>query len=53
MSQEQLDYIVMNSEWNEEKQEWYVPYFTYKEKNAGLPKLSNKLPRKESSETQK
>jgi hypothetical protein len=30
MNQEQIDYIVMNSEWNEDKQEWYVPYFTYK-----------------------
>ena len=30
MSQEQIDYIVLNSEWNEEKKEWNVPYFTYK-----------------------
>lgn len=30
MSQEQLDYVVLNSEWNEDKKEWYVPYFTYK-----------------------
>ena len=46
MSQDQLDYIVMNSEWNEEKQEWYVPHFTYKEKNQGLPKLGGKVTKK-------
>lgn len=40
MNQEQIDYIVLNSDWNEEKKEWYVPYFTYKEKIMGLPKLS-------------
>jgi len=40
MNQEQIDYIVLNSDWNEEKKEWYVPYFTYKEKSMGLPKLS-------------
>lgn len=53
MSPEQLDYIVMNSEWNEEKKEWHVPYFTYKEKNVGLPKLGNTLQRRESSEMEK
>ena len=46
MNQEQIDFIVLNSEWNEEKKEWYVPYFTYKEKNMGLPKLSNGPSRK-------
>ena len=39
MTQEQLDYIVNNSEWNEERKDWTVPYFTYKEKNMGLPNL--------------
>ena len=46
MSQDQLDYIVMNSEWNEEKGEWYVPNFSYKEKNQGLPKLGAKMAKK-------
>lgn len=41
MTPDQIDHIVNNSEWNEEKKEWYVPYFTYKEKNMGLPKLAN------------
>lgn len=50
MSQEQLDYIVLNSQWNEEKKEWTVPSFTYKEKNMGLPKLSSKAVRKDSEE---
>jgi len=30
MNQDQIDYIVNNSEWNEEKKDWTVPYFTYK-----------------------
>jgi hypothetical protein len=46
MTQEQLDYIVMNSEWNDEKKEWAIPYFSYKEKNMGLPKLGNTIQRK-------
>ena len=50
MSQEQLDYIVLNSEWNEERKEWTVPSFTYKEKNMGLPKLSSKTVRKDSED---
>lgn len=41
MTQEQIDHVINNSEWNEEKKEWIVPYFTYKEKNMGLPKLGN------------
>lgn len=41
MTPDQIDHIVNNSEWNEEKKEWHVPYFTYKEKNMGLPKLAN------------
>lgn len=53
MTQEQLDYIVMNSEWNDEKKEWAIPYFSYKEKNMGLPKLGNTIQRKESSEMDK
>jgi len=42
MNQEQIDYVVNNSDWSEEKREWTVPYFTYKEKNMGLPKLNSK-----------
>lgn len=30
MSQDQLDVIVNNSDWNEEKREWTVPNFVYK-----------------------
>jgi hypothetical protein len=41
MTQEQIDHIVNNSDWNEEKKEWTVPYFTYKERNMGLPKLNS------------
>ena len=51
MSQDQIDHIVNHSEWNEEKNEWNVPYFTYKEKNMGLPKLAaTGLTRKDPSE---
>lgn len=39
MSHDQIEYIVNNSEWNEERKEWNVPHFTYKQKNMGLPKL--------------
>lgn len=39
MSSDQLDMIVNNSEWNEEKREWVVPNFVYKEKTVALPKL--------------
>ena len=39
MSQDQLDIIINNSEWNEERREWIVPSFTYKEKFVQLPKL--------------
>ena len=41
MSQDQIDHIVNHSEWNEDNKEWTVPSFTYKEKNAGLPKLNS------------
>lgn len=30
MSNDQLDMIINNSDWNEEKREWTVPNFTYK-----------------------
>ena len=30
MSQDQLDMIVNNSDWNEEKREWTIPSFVYK-----------------------
>ena len=39
MNQDQLDMIVNNSEWNEEKREWNVPNFSYKERFVQLPKL--------------
>ena len=51
---EQIDHIVNNSEWSEERKEWTVPYFTYKEKNMGLPKLGNTgMSRKETVDTDK
>ena len=53
MNQEQLDHIVLNSEWNEERQDWLVPNFNYREKNTGLPKLSGKMTRNESTELEK
>ena len=57
MGQDQIDHVINHSEWNEETKEWKIPYFTYKEKNMGLPKLqanttSNFLPR-ESIEVEK
>lgn len=42
MSRDQLDMIVNNSEWDEEKREWRVPMFTYRERNVNLPKLLSK-----------
>ena len=42
MNSEQIDMIVNNSEWDEEKREWKVPFFTYREKNVNLPKLQSK-----------
>ena len=39
LTPDQLDLIINNSEWNEEKREWIVPPFTYKEKFVQLPKL--------------
>ena len=39
MNSEQLDTIINNSDWNEEKREWTVPNFVYKEKMVALPKL--------------
>lgn len=41
MNQDQIEYVVSNSQWSEEKREWSVPYFVYKEKSMGLPKLGN------------
>lgn len=45
MSNEQLDIIVNSSEWDEEKRDWKVPAFTYKEKKVNLPKLSKEMTR--------
>ena len=54
MTQQQIDYIVNNSDWNEEKKEWNVPYFAYKEKSMGLPKLSSTgMSKKDSLQLQK
>jgi hypothetical protein len=39
MSQDQLDLIINNSDWDEDKREWKVPNFVYRERNVGLPKL--------------
>ena len=41
MSQDQLDLIINNSDWNEEKREWTVPNFVYKERMVNLPKLQS------------
>jgi hypothetical protein len=41
MTKDQIDYIVNNSDWSEEKSEWNIPHFAYKDKNMGLPKLSS------------
>lgn len=30
MGQDQLDLIINNSDWNEEKREWKIPNFVYK-----------------------
>jgi hypothetical protein len=54
MTSDQIDHIVNNSEWNEERKEWHVPYFTFKEKNMGLPKLGNTgMSRKEAAESER
>ncbi len=42
MSQDQLDVIVNNSDWNEEKREWTIPNFVYKERMIALPKLNGR-----------
>jgi len=53
MSSDQIDMIINNSEWDEEKREWKVPYFTYREKNVNLPKLMSKEMTREMVETEK
>lgn len=42
MNQDQLDTIINNSDWNEEKREWIVPNFVYKERMIALPKLHSR-----------
>lgn len=42
MSQDQLDLIINNSDWNEEKREWIVPNFSYREKMVNFPKVPNR-----------
>lgn len=39
MSTDQLETIVNNSEWDEEKREWRVPHFTYRERMVNFPKI--------------
>ena len=39
MNQDQLDIIVNNSDWDEEKREWAIPNFVYKERLVNLPKI--------------
>lgn len=41
MSQDQLDMIINNSDWNQEKREWTIPNFVYKEKMVNLPKVQH------------
>ena len=40
MSHDQIEHVANHSEWNEDTKEWRVPNFTYKERNAGLPKIT-------------
>jgi len=40
MTPEQVNQISDLSEWNEEKREFVVPAFTYREKNISFPKLT-------------
>jgi len=53
MSSDQIEMIVNNSEWDEEKREWKVPFFTYREKNINLPKLMSKEMTKDLVESEK
>lgn len=53
MGSDQLDMIVNNSEWDEEKREWKVPAFTYRENNVNFPKLMSKDMSKNLIETEK
>jgi hypothetical protein len=39
MSPDQLETIVNNSCWNEDKMEWVVPNFFYRERMVSFPKL--------------
>lgn len=41
MTTEQINQISDLSEWNEEKREFVVPAFTYREKNISFPKLTS------------
>lgn len=41
MTPEQINQISDLSEWNEERREYIVPAFTYRERNINFPKLSN------------
>ena len=39
MNSDQLENIMNNSEWDEERREWNVPHFTYRERMINFPKL--------------
>ena len=39
MNNDQLETIINNSEWDEERREWVVPHFTYRERMVNFPKL--------------
>lgn len=39
MSPDQLEHIINNSSWNDEKREWVVPPFTYRERMVNFPKV--------------
>ena len=41
MNEDQLDLIVNNSDWNEEKRQWTIPNFVYRERFVSLPKLQS------------
>ena len=39
MNNDQLETIMKNADWDEEKREWVVPHFTYRERMVNFPKL--------------
>lgn len=41
LSQQQIDQIVAQSEFNEETREWIIAPFYYRDRNVNFPKLGN------------